>query len=126
MVDVELPRPAPARCGCGTTAVGLNFIDTYHRSGLYPVDAASGLGLGGGGRRRGGGRGRDGFAAGDRVGFGRPARRLRDRAQRARRTALCACPTAIDDRTAAAVDAEGQDGRVPGRALRAGEPGEAC
>ena len=27
------------------TAIGLNFIDTYHRSGLYPLDLPSYLGL---------------------------------------------------------------------------------
>ena len=27
------------------TAIGLNYIDTYHRSGLYPVKFPSGLGL---------------------------------------------------------------------------------
>ncbi len=31
------------------SAIGLNFIDTYHRSGLYPVPLPSGIGLEGAG-----------------------------------------------------------------------------
>ena len=42
-VDVELPPPGPGEVRMRNTAVGLNFIDTYHRSGLYPVPLPSGL-----------------------------------------------------------------------------------
>jgi NADPH:quinone reductase len=41
---VELPPPAPHEVRLRQTAIGLNFIDTYHRSGLYPVPLPSGLG----------------------------------------------------------------------------------
>lgn len=37
--------PGPGEVRLRHTAVGLNFIDTYHRSGLYPVALPSGLGL---------------------------------------------------------------------------------
>ena len=43
--EVELPEPGPGEVRMRSTAVGLNFIDTYHRSGLYPVELPSGLGL---------------------------------------------------------------------------------
>ena len=36
-VDVELPLPGPGEVRMRNTAVGLNFIDTYHRGGIYPV-----------------------------------------------------------------------------------------
>ena len=36
-VDVELPQPAAGEVRIRQTAIGLNFIDTYHRTGLYPV-----------------------------------------------------------------------------------------
>ena len=35
--EVPLPDPGPGQALGRQTAVGLNFIDTYHRSGLYPV-----------------------------------------------------------------------------------------
>ncbi|MEQ1803266.1 MAG: alcohol dehydrogenase catalytic domain-containing protein, partial [Gammaproteobacteria bacterium] len=35
--EIPLPPPAPGEVTVRQTAVGLNFIDTYHRSGLYPL-----------------------------------------------------------------------------------------
>jgi NADPH2:quinone reductase len=43
--DVELPPPGPGQARVRHTVIGVNFIDTYHRSGLYPVPLPSGLGL---------------------------------------------------------------------------------
>ena len=43
--DVELPPPAPGQIRVRHNAIGVNFIDTYHRSGLYPVALPSGLGM---------------------------------------------------------------------------------
>lgn len=43
-VDVELADPAPNEARIRHTAIGLNFIDTYHRTGLYPADLPTGLG----------------------------------------------------------------------------------
>ncbi|HUO92025.1 MAG TPA: quinone oxidoreductase [Rhizomicrobium sp.] len=42
---VDLPAPKPGQVRVRHTAIGVNFIDTYHRSGLYPVPLPSGLGL---------------------------------------------------------------------------------
>ena len=42
--EVELNDPAPGEARIRHTAIGLNFIDTYHRTGLYPVDLPTGLG----------------------------------------------------------------------------------
>jgi NADPH2:quinone reductase len=36
-VEVETPKPGPGQILVRHAAIGLNFIDTYHRSGLYPV-----------------------------------------------------------------------------------------
>ncbi len=44
-VDVELGDPGPGEARIRHTAIGLNYIDTYHRTGLYPVDLPSGLGI---------------------------------------------------------------------------------
>ncbi len=43
--QVGLPAPAPGEVRVAHKAIGLNFIDTYQRSGLYPVKPPCGLGL---------------------------------------------------------------------------------
>ena len=43
--EVVVGAPGANEVRLKTTAVGLNFIDTYHRSGLYPIPLPSGLGL---------------------------------------------------------------------------------
>jgi len=37
LVDIATPSPGPGQVLVRHVAIGLNFIDTYHRSGLYPV-----------------------------------------------------------------------------------------
>lgn len=44
-VDIDLPDPAPGEVRVRHTAIGVNFIDTYHRSGLYPIPLPAGIGL---------------------------------------------------------------------------------
>jgi NADPH2:quinone reductase len=41
---IELPPPGPGEVRVRHTAIGVNFIDTYHRSGLYPLPLPSGIG----------------------------------------------------------------------------------
>ena len=41
---IDSPRPGPGEVRVRNEAVGLNFIDTYHRSGLYKLPLPSGLG----------------------------------------------------------------------------------
>tara|TARA_B100000579_G_C22813668_1_gene846632 strand:- start:975 stop:1955 length:981 start_codon:yes stop_codon:yes gene_type:complete len=48
-VDTKVTSPGPDEIRIKNVAVGLNFIDTYHRSGLYPVKLPSGLGMEGAG-----------------------------------------------------------------------------
>jgi NADPH:quinone reductase len=48
---VEVGEPAAGEVRIRQTAVGLNFIDVYHRNGLYPVPALP-CGDRNGGRRR--------------------------------------------------------------------------
>jgi NADPH2:quinone reductase len=42
--EVEVPDPGEGAAQIRHTAIGLNYIDTYHRTGLYPVDLPTGLG----------------------------------------------------------------------------------
>ena len=65
--EVELAAPGPGDVRMRNTAVGLNFIDTYHRGGLYPVKLPSGLGMEAAGVVEAVGDGVAGFAPGDRV-----------------------------------------------------------
>jgi NADPH2:quinone reductase len=43
-VDFDLPAPGPGEVRVRHTAVGVNFIDTYHRSGLYKLPLPTGIG----------------------------------------------------------------------------------
>jgi NADPH2:quinone reductase len=43
--EVAIGKPAPAEVRLRHTAIGLNYIDTYHRTGLYPVPLPSGIGI---------------------------------------------------------------------------------
>lgn len=49
-VEVDLPPPGPGEVVMANEAVGVNFIDTYHRTGLYPAPLPSGLGMEAAGR----------------------------------------------------------------------------
>ncbi len=42
--DYDLPPPAPGQVRVRHTAIGVNFIDTYYRSGLYQLSLPSVLG----------------------------------------------------------------------------------
>jgi NADPH:quinone reductase len=66
---IDVPRPGAGQVLVRNEAVGLNFIDTYHRSGLYPLPLPSGLGGEGAGVVEGVGEDVAGFREGDRVGY---------------------------------------------------------
>ena len=67
--DVELPPPAPGEATVRHHAVGLNFIDTYHRTGLYPLPMPSGIGMEGAGVVEAVGQGVTEVKVGDRVAY---------------------------------------------------------
>ena len=48
--DVSIGVPGPDEIKITNHAIGLNYIDTYHRSGLYPLKLPSGIGLEGAGK----------------------------------------------------------------------------
>ena len=50
VTDIKLEAPGPDQIKVKNIAIGLNYIDTYHRSGLYPVPLPSGIGLEGAGK----------------------------------------------------------------------------
>ena len=65
----ELSAPGPGEVVIRHSAVGLNFIDIYFRSGLYPTPLQSGLGSEAAGRIEAVGKGVSGFSVGDRVAY---------------------------------------------------------
>jgi NADPH2:quinone reductase len=67
--DRPLPDPGPGEARVRHHAVGLNYIDTYHRSGLYPVSLPSGLGSEAAGVVEAVGEGVEHVAPGDRVAY---------------------------------------------------------
>ncbi len=67
--EVSAGDPAPGEARVKHEAVGLNYIDTYHRSGLYPLPMPSGLGLEGAGVVEAVGEGVTDIKPGDRVAY---------------------------------------------------------
>ena len=68
--EVELGKPGAGEGLVRNHAVGLNYIDTYHRSGLYPLPLPSGIGLEGAGVVEDVGDGVTNVKVGDRVSYG--------------------------------------------------------
>ena len=67
--EVAVGDPGPGEVRIRHTAVGVNYIDTYHRSGLYKLPMPSGLGSEGAGTIEATGSGVDWVKAGDRVAY---------------------------------------------------------
>ena len=67
--DVVVGKPGRGEARIRHTAIGLNFIDTYHRSGLYPLPLPSGIGLEGAGVVEAVGAGVSHVKPGDRVAY---------------------------------------------------------
>jgi NADPH:quinone reductase len=66
---VNLEKPSPEEVTIEHKAIGLNFIDTYHRSGLYPIELPSGIGAEGAGLIKEVGSKVEGFSVGDKVAY---------------------------------------------------------
>jgi NADPH2:quinone reductase len=65
--EVEVPAPGPGQVQVEHTAIGLNYIDVYDRTGLYPQAMPGGLGREAAGLISAVGKGVRGFRVGDRV-----------------------------------------------------------
>lgn len=100
--DFDLPSPGVGEVQVEHTAVGLNFIDTYHRSGIYPIELPGALGVEAAGRVVMVGDGVTGLAVGDRVGTFGPGRGAYATARNYAAAALFKLPDTIDDKIAAA------------------------
>ena len=105
--QVEVGDPGPGQVLLRHTAIGLNYIDTYHRSGLYPLPLPSGIGAEAAGVVQAIGRGVKEFKAGDRVAYagGQPGSYCEARLMPADR--LVKLPAKISDQQAAAMMLKG-------------------
>ena len=105
--DVAVGAPGPGEARVRHTAIGVNFIDTYHRSGLYTLPLPSGIGSEAAGVVEAVGSGVDWVKPGDRVAYsgGAPGAYATDRLIPAER--LVKLPEAIDERTAATLMLKG-------------------
>lgn len=100
-VDVDLPPPGAGEARFRSTAVGLNYIDTYHRRGIYPMSLPCGLGLEGAGVVDAAGEG-VALKVGTRVATFGPAIGAYATERNVAAASLFPIPDDIDDATAAA------------------------
>jgi NADPH:quinone reductase len=105
--DVSVGEPGPGEARVRHTAIGVNFVDIYHRTGLYPLPLPSGIGVEGAGVVEAAGPDVKHVRAGDRVAYtGGPLGSYAEvRLVPADR--LVVLPREIDDRTAAAMMTKG-------------------
>jgi NADPH2:quinone reductase len=104
---IDLPPPAKGEVRLRHTAIGVNFIDTYHRSGLYPVPLPSGLGKEAAGVVDALGEGVTEFKVGDRVATGSGPLGMYAQASNIAARELVKLPDGISDEVAAAAMLKG-------------------
>lgn len=122
--DVDLPAPAAGQVRVRHTAIGLNFIDVYHRSGLYPLPSPTGLGLEAAGVVEAVGEGVTSLVEGDRIAYGAGPIGAYAQACNVPANRMVKIPDSIDDETAAAMMLKGMTVRYLLRAtykVKAGE-----
>ncbi len=106
--EVEIGEPGPGQLRVRHGAVGLNYIDIYHRTGLYSLPALPWtLGMEGAGQVEAVGDGVSEFKVGDRVAYASPPVGAYAEVRLIPADRVVALPTAIDDRTAAAMMLQG-------------------
>ena len=105
--EIDVGQPGDGQARIRQTAIGVNFIDTYHRSGLYPLPLPTGLGSEAAGVVEAVGPGVTQLRAGDRVAYagGPPGSYAEVRVMPADR--LVKVPDGISDKTAAAMMLKG-------------------
>ncbi|MEY9427281.1 NADPH:quinone reductase-like Zn-dependent oxidoreductase [Bradyrhizobium ottawaense] len=105
--EVSVGKPGPGEARIRHTAVGLNFVDIYNRSGLYPAQLPSGLGSEAAGVVEEVGPGVTDLKPGDRVAYGASPLGAYSEARLIPADRLLKLPEGVDDRTAAAMMLKG-------------------
>ncbi len=124
-VDLPVPKPGPGEVLIRHQAIGLNFIDTYMRGGLYPVQLPATLGSEGAGVIEAVGEGVTRFKPGDRVAHGAAGRGAYAEYQALPAGRVNRLPDSVDVKTAAAAMLKGMTAEMLLRhvyPLKAGEP----
>ena len=104
--DVEVPAPGKGEILVQHTAVGLNYIDVYHRTGLYPAPTPFSPGLEAAGVVAATGPNTD-LKEGDRVAYASPPLGAYAEQRIIAADRVVKIPDAVDDRTAAAMMLQG-------------------
>jgi NADPH2:quinone reductase len=120
--ELEVPPPAAGEVQLRQTAVGVNFVDVYHRTGLYPLPVPFIPGSEGAGVVTAVGSGVSSFAPGQRVALVHPGAYAEVRNVPADR--LVALPDAIGDTLAASVLLKGMTAEFLLRRCRPVGPGD--
>ncbi|KAF1020276.1 MAG: Quinone oxidoreductase 1 [Paracidovorax wautersii] len=107
LADVDVPEPAPHEVQVRHEAIGLNFIDIYQRSGLYPFPMPLALGMEGAGVVEAVGRDVHHLARGDRVAYASQPPGSYSELRNLPATSVCQLPDAIDFDTGAAMMLKG-------------------
>jgi NADPH2:quinone reductase len=105
--DVEVGAPGPGQARVKHSAIGLNYIDTYQRSGLYPLQLPITLGMEGAGVVEELGQGVSGLTVGDRVAYAAPPPGAYTEVRLSPADRLVKLPDAIGDQQAAAMMLQG-------------------
>ncbi len=105
--DITLPPPGTGDVRLKHTAIGVNFIDTYHRGGLYPVPLPSGLGKEVAGVVEALGEGVTGLKVGDRVATASAPLGMYAEASNVAARELVKIPDGVSDEVAAAAMLKG-------------------
>jgi NADPH2:quinone reductase len=122
--EVSLGDPPPGEVRVDHQAVGLNFIDIYHRTGLYPLPLPSGIGLEGAGVVTAVGVGVTEFRRGDRVAYAGGLPGAYAEARNMPTDKLVKLPDAIDFKTAAAMMLQGMTAQYLLRRTYRVQPGD--
>ena len=104
--EVALGKPGPGEVRLRHTAVGLNYIDTYHRSGLYPLPLPTIIGSEGAGIVEEAGAGVTDLKPGDRVAYAGALGAYAE-TRNAPADRLVAIPKGVSDQQAAAMMLKG-------------------
>jgi NADPH:quinone reductase len=104
--EIDPGKPGPGQVLVRNTAVGLNYIDTYHRTGLYPMPMPLTLGMEGAGIVEAVGPKVKEFKKGDRVAYAQPIGAYAEVCLRPAER-LVKIPAGVDDKTAAAMMLKG-------------------
>lgn len=122
--DIAIEPPGPGTVQIKHTAIGLNFIDTYHRSGLYPVDLPCVPGLEAAGVVEEVGTDVKGLAVGDRVAYGAGPLGAYSERRNIPAGRVSRLPDSVGDETAAAIMLKGMTARYLLRETYKVQPGD--